>query len=790
MGESSAAGAAQSPESGTSFDVETVWTELHHAHATLAELKRQSIAASLHGLNADTCQSVGNSSSSSSSKRLSKEQFKQLITNLRSTAGDFRQNAQSLITQQPVQGSQINPNRYHSLLKERSQHVAQLHSAQDPLIALQRRLQQRRRKILPATLHVGALSADCKQNEVIKGKRKRQDDHDAYESGLPLDVARAALGSFSTALEDLAKDLQLETFAEVVDAPHDGNSYIHTHTLTIGGRLLVLDLEFGLQTNKVSVPDSALYTPSTKVKISFTTDTSHPTSASDGQDRERLTRCLQDDIEAIAGLIFGKEVYSQGENDTRCLEELKFRLAIAHYTRLQTNLARLATIDHQSIVKDAQHDQGTSAQTLDLFKANRDLSESIQRVALAEKEVLSDEYNSCSLITRGHGLPFLHAGRVGTTIVYNVHETSDAKSIENLLKAEQISLTLTDPLLHKAHVEARAATVGLHQPADHQPEARNLPSISQLSQSSIAGIGYVAHLDPPAILSRSSADRLHKTLGWPTGPSESHLSASSLELLLSSESKSDLWIGDLIRGKARSQSHQGASLVHLRLSHSNENQVRSEEQGLVVDTIPFSNTSQLYAAIEVIQESVSVGKLVQSVPMATSEATEGQVVDISFSGHGIKLHSTLVNEARLQAWHVTASISKSRNGEEAFDVQIDLVDQFGSQKAAFTGDDVQSVRNDLQSGLQRAAETMVKIADQRIGLGLLPLDMQAATSMAVDDSSNIDVETADQVEKETPLPEHTSSSVRVARRTSAATGADGSSPTSPSRPPKRRRSSG
>lgn len=105
-----------------------------------------------------------------------------------------------------------------------------------------------------------------------------------------LTKAREALQQLIEALEKLAKDTHLESFAD----QSTGSEHDTKYTLTLAGEILVIDADITLQ----QTPDT-FYTPSIKVKVSFATDTSHKERG------EQLARIIQSNMQSVALSIFG-----------------------------------------------------------------------------------------------------------------------------------------------------------------------------------------------------------------------------------------------------------------------------------------------------------------------------------------------------------------------------------------------------------------------------------------------------------------------------------------------------
>ncbi|WFC96995.1 tRNA (carboxymethyluridine(34)-5-O)-methyltransferase [Malassezia brasiliensis] len=134
---------------------------------------------------------------------------------------------------------------------------------------------------LPAPLYMGALRAD------------------APPTPAP-DAAHAIADALCAAIEPVAAQLRLESFVERVDAPSAAapdtlpDAVQRTHTFTSGGRIIVLDIELGV--------DTATHTPHVRLHISYARaeDTPSP-SASD----TRLATLLGSLLQQLALVLHG-----------------------------------------------------------------------------------------------------------------------------------------------------------------------------------------------------------------------------------------------------------------------------------------------------------------------------------------------------------------------------------------------------------------------------------------------------------------------------------------------------
>lgn len=812
----------------------TIWTELHRAHDVLAGLNSDRKPHELHALDQVTCSkvpsSVHPSKGKSGSASLSHEQFKSLVSDLRESVKHFRGSAAAALAaptaaveqgQQPSAANSVrNSSRYYGLLKEKSQHISQLHSAQGPLFSLQSQLKQRQKNALPAKLHIGALAPDGgrpfqSQESQTQGKRKR-DDADA----LPIvnsaqSAATAALATFSAVLEDVAKEMRLETFGEAVttnQAVFDiaNAEILHTHTLTLGGRLIVLDLDLGLQ-----LSPARLIQPSVKVKLSFTTDASQEEGSQASVYRLKLTQCLESDIKAILSLVWADQVVHPAKGQS--IDETRLRLARGHYARLRNNIETLANTDHQSVVQDVSDSQ--SHHGLDLFKISAELAASVETASHSEAQKLRsgkvklesgqvDEDNAKILILQGHGLPVVHTGHVGLVIVYDVCGEGTSlltqAKVEGALSTVSAAHKTTQPLhLWKARIESVVSPYGLQQPASIAAQVRVL-SASELGnfaptphQGSSVSVTHLAHLDPPVVVSRQAASRLHNVLGWKSGLGESSQARDTASM--------ETWLGNVVRSSTSRQDgtppqESSSSRIQLELCDPSS---KAQDQGLTIDVIPFANLSQLYAALGVLQETTAMTKLVGPLLQGEEENVQlppdqqKQVVSVEFvpgvqTVCAVRLSTTLVDPEKQEAWHLSAAISRNvGNAAEAdsmYHLQVEIKDALAHLKASdesqytFSPEDLAAISHELDKspnagGLSKAAEKLVQLGRVRTGIEPVPNVLNVDTVMDIDaDTSEPRPSAAEMDNSE----EAASGSQRQSPSASTSTAARGSSRKSPS----------
>lgn len=671
MALSDGAGLASQPPGQAS----TVYDEVHRLHRSLSNLQTASNPSSLHPLDDDVARRTGYTSNGSSSKEaLSRQDFTNSVSSLRSTLDLFRRQKQRLASQ-PELGSGPSTASTSAApsaedvkkmvfsLREKSQHLAQLQSTRDPLQMLLKEIAAKtKRPPLSDRLLTGGLASSSSSSN---GKRRREDD--SYICGSAI-WAVELLGALSLSLEDLAKSLGLETFAEAVAGAAEAASggSIHTHTLTQGGRLLVLDLELGFEPSKKS---AGPLEPFVRLKVSLASEATSTQPRSLGT-RSQLADLLKADVEALAKLLFGLGPTSrQGDPSELVMStaERRLRLATSHFNRLKANLTTLVELDRLSSLESSP---------VDLFTAIDELSSAVREIAQAQSKALNEAgISQAGTSRKGHGIPLMHAGRPGVRLVYH----SDGRSSTEIEADVQRSSLDTDklqPTTLRSVSIAPGPWTGRNRPSIELPQSDMiLPELlqKQLVLQDHDGLAYLTHLSPPQLLPRFLAARLASIVGL-----DGLAGLSTLQDARDQSSGND-YTALLLRDIA-----VDSSIFRFADKPSSY----PEDQGLAISFFPFKTLLQLYAATEILREASVIAHLVSLCGTApASTLTRGPLPNFDVSirtgveGNAILFAVRLIVDSAMHSadWVLQIALSRAPSGSlSSYSVQVQLVDELGS----------------------------------------------------------------------------------------------------------------
>ncbi|PWN21615.1 hypothetical protein BCV69DRAFT_282334 [Microstroma glucosiphilum] len=627
----------------------SIYSQLLQLRRTFGELRDVARPETLHLLDHRTVQALAPAPGLSSSTpfgtaSLSRSDFADKVEGVRQAAHAWRKKAVDLRNANLVDpSSSYTFDRYISLNKEKAQNVAQLESNLQPLWEFEKRLGGGRigedalygasTRPLPAVLHAGAL-ASSESTSVIGLKRKRQAASPSTSPAPSRSRGEAVkvLGCLAAALEELARALGLETFAEAfadstaADDPKETSS-LHTHTLTQGGKLIVLDVELGLE---ASIGNSeATFQPTTRVKLSFTnrTNVSYTSPLKEGEEavygNTRIAELLRRDVEMLARLLFGLAIDGEevvGTMETS-LEEASLLLARSHFNRYRTNLLRLLRLDRLSSVKTSeQGDQQGPAAILpcDTFAALHQVAKSLEDASSSEcrgNVSLSEEPRDAARV--GHGMPLLHTGLVGFCIVYDIKGGSSA-SMTHLAERRGLvpidgqpcdsELFLLDVAIESQSLSLSAGTTDLGNSFVPKALFASIPEVG-------SDIGFVAKLSPSVLLPRRLVTRVANIVGLPTSETSS---LHSTDPVAQGENRSSDYGSILGLGSSR----KSKKIAGVRVRYqSKRTKSTAEDNALLVSSIPFQTLQQLYLVIEVLQEASAVQRLMQGL-IPTVDAPE------------------------------------------------------------------------------------------------------------------------------------------------------------------------
>lgn len=576
-------------------------------------------------------------SASNSNGRLSRDQYRQLISQIRHSVSQFavtspalKSQASSSTSAQPPTEDTNTANqlrRYISLLTETSTHTAALAHSIAPFQSIERDQTTSKRSQdvsvpFPQQLQVGVLRTGSSEQTSVSWPE-----------------ALEALASLCDTLENAAKSLGLETFAEPTPeastpaTSNTGPSSNLTHTLTLGAKILVIDLEFSILRTNTAQP----LRPKCKLKLSYATD-----SADSQQTRDpRLGTLLENDVQSIADKLFGSAggATQQGRSD----------VAKALYS-WTTNLTELLALDDL----EARASQGTAdgARTSDLFAAMQDFSAAVVKVSDAEASSCA---SAAALLDRGHGLHSLHEARPYLHSVFARDPTSEQEytlslSVQalDLPTANREVADSTKPSFPLTH----AAQEILDSSAASDP-ARLLGTVqSPTDNQKRVPLHFVVRLSPPVVVTRPTAARLAAICNLKQAtPNANQASASGIA------APTPTWFEDVLASswsqrpqKAVADEPRKIARCRFTLAQTIESVRSTQSQGLVIDSLPLlcpstpsgdamdesdssglqaSTLARFFAAIEVLHDEVKVTELMHSAIASSQEIAEAATVDQS-----------------------------------------------------------------------------------------------------------------------------------------------------------------
>ncbi|SJX65080.1 uncharacterized protein SRS1_15906 [Sporisorium reilianum f. sp. reilianum] len=605
----SAAAASEAPTAGSSL-----FDPLHDARHSLGG--QSEVTAQLHPLSS-SLQSLY--SASSADGRLSRDQYRQLIAQIRHSVSQFAATTPALKSQQAqqAQGDANTANqlrRYISLLTETSTHTAALAHSIAPIKAAEHDAKS-------AASQPPSLSASFPSQLQAGVFRLGTSDQPTSSWASALDT----LGALCETLESTAKALGLETFAEpsadATQAPSTSvSSSTLTHTLTLGAKILVIDVE--LHIVKDASPQD--FRPKTKLKLSYATDSADSHQARD----PRLGAVLERDVQLIADKLFGKS--SSLQQDRAIVAQ-----ALANWT---SNLHELLVLDDLE-AKASEAGAGAS-RPMDLFAAMQELSAAAVRIADAEA---SSSASEAALLDRGHGLHKLHDTRPFLQSTFARDPTSKQ---DYTLSIGVQALDL--PVADAPTADAAKPSFPLSQAAqDLLPStagpAQTLGSVASPADSSKRiPLHVVVRLSPPVVVTRPTAAKLASICNLKQiTPHNTNIAAPSVA------PTGATWFEDVLasswsrRPNLASEDAQRPARCTFTLAQSVESVRSTESQGLVIDSLPLLNGStasadamdegdahgagastlaRLFAAIEVLRDEVKVTELMHSA-IASSGST-------------------------------------------------------------------------------------------------------------------------------------------------------------------------
>ncbi|SOV07804.1 uncharacterized protein UDID_07193 [Ustilago sp. UG-2017a] len=569
---------------------------------------------------------------------LSRDQYRHLISQLRHSVSRFAARSAALKSQGSNSSSASVPqsedastaaqlHRYISLLTETSTHTAALaHSIAPFKSAGQSQKEaafgENASAPLPQRLQAGLLrSGPC------EGPCANRQD------------ALETLAALCDTLEKRAQSLGLETFSEPSSdpaaAPSDPQSAdTLTHTLTLGAKILVIDVEFHIIKNSAGHG----FRPKCKLKLSYATD-----SPDSQQTRDpRLGLLLEQEVQKIADNLFGLFNNANLQQDRSAVSK-----ALASWTN---NLNELLLLDH--LEAQASEAAPAGSRSKDLFAAMQELCAAVIKLSHAE----ASSSTSTALLDRGHGLhqlhsnkPFLHSVFAKDPVSKQEYTVSLGVQALHLPAASPSAPGATSP----SFPLSEAANDILAASATSDP-ARSLGSVaSPIDKQKRVPLHFVVRLSPPVVVSRPTAAKLvaicnlkqatpHNTTAAPSTAAPSTAAPST------TAPAGATWFEDVLASswskRPKRVAHQDlrkASRCTFTLAQTVESVRSTESQGLIIDSLPLlsastvstdamdesdaslprsSTLARFFAAIEVLRDEVKVAELMHSA-IASSDAT-------------------------------------------------------------------------------------------------------------------------------------------------------------------------
>ncbi|KAN0065282.1 tRNA methyltransferase, has a role in tRNA modification [Thecaphora frezii] len=603
--------------------------------------------------------------SSTASTSLSRQEFHSLISQIRQAASRFARESPALLAlgqgsgdgddednddddgplQQQHQRQQQQQRsfaasattnavrRYVSLLGETSKHIAELRHSTDSfsLLRLSDRTSLAQSRIASATNP--SLSA-------LRSLASRQPASDGA-------TAVEGLETLCRVLEAHARALGLETFAEKAEEAADlasGGRETLAHTLTIGAKILVIDVELVLL--RGSGNDEDRLSPLVKLKLSYANDSDQPAvdgAATPARD-PALAALLQRDVQAAAELLFGQQ---PAKGAAAVVEQVADRFA-----RFSCNLEDLIRLDE---IASRVHEAGLGA-NVDVFDAMQRLSaqvaavtESERRGAAANASTDDEPTLKRLLLERGHGLATLHQQRPFVEVVYARGEASrvDYKlSLEvrplDVPSAAAAASSSSSPLLCRWPLSSEAAE-------RFEAVSKDADPSSMLGRLSVGGaqvpLRFVAQLDPPVVVSRATAAKLAAICGLAGSGGKVGAPANGLGSgPQGSPTGGAVWFEDVLssiwsqRPAASDLAGDYRARCSFTLARTPESLRDPGSQGLIVDALPLlgareaappggigstaasSTVARLFAAIETLRDEVRATELAHSALSSSSNA--------------------------------------------------------------------------------------------------------------------------------------------------------------------------
>ncbi|KAJ9474423.1 Mediator of RNA polymerase II transcription subunit 1 [Pseudozyma hubeiensis] len=612
-GSSTAAAGAEGPTTALFDPLYGAKDSLHHQSEN---------AAQLHPLNS-SLQSFY--SASSADGRLSRDQYRQLIAQIRHSVSQFAATNPALqpqpsSIQQSADASIANQmRRYISLLTETSTHTAALAHSVAPI-----KTANADRKDAATRTATSAPFPPQLQAGVF---RAGSSDKPASSWTCAVDT----LAALCQTLENAAKALGLEAFSEPSSEAaevrsHSTFSSALAHSLTLGAKILVIDIELHI----LKTGEAPGLSPKAKLKISYANDSADSHQARD----PRLAAVLERDVQLIADNLFGLAI-----SDSLQQGRMDVAQALTNWT---DNLKDLLLLDDLEAATSQAASSGS--RSTDLFAAMQELCFAAVRVTDAEA---SSSTPKAALLDRGHGHLKLHAERPFLQCIY-AHDPTSQQDYTLSVGIQALDLPVADQAAADTHTPSFPLSQSAHDllassaASDRFNSLGSVPSAANLEKR--VPLHFVVRLSPPVIVTRPTAAKLASICNLkhlsphnnnPIAPGVGATGATWFEDVLASS-----WSR---RPSQPKENARGSTRCTFTLAQTVESVRSTQSQGLVIDTLPLlsapssspdamddgganqagaSPLTRLFAAIEVLRDEVKVTELMHSAIASSESAAE------------------------------------------------------------------------------------------------------------------------------------------------------------------------
>lgn len=414
---------------------------------------------------------------------------------------------------------------------------------------------------LPSALWVGAVAQD-------------QTPPENYDDAVQV------LEALCQALTPVCTELRLECFHERINAERQ-DPMGKTYTFTSGGRIIVLDFEFGLKKD-----ESMSWRPTVSLQVSY--------ASADGAripEDKRLAELIASYLQQLLYLIFGHEA----DHDVlrRCASESSmttYAQAGQLWRAFLRSLTALASIDRLEVT-------GSDGHVIDAFLLLEQFGQTAEEVCTLEAQTLCSKYGLSSSSP--------HHPEVQR---YLLQEGLGVARHHDALPFLTLSFTPN----HRAMIQVAPCSVPLASPAETSwiPTSKiELPMYARQPLSAFGQrngltrpLAYVAEVEPPIMVPH----RIARDVYCACGLAQHHLPLSS-----------------------KPSPSTSGYLTHILGSSSHYCASIQDEEARIISSLPFQSLVQLYHALNILREQVVWNDLLRR---AAKSNTEGPTVTLKLEG--------------------------------------------------------------------------------------------------------------------------------------------------------------